>query len=46
VVPTPVAGAKLPVVNLIRPDRLSHQAGSDGGKTNSSPGSNCADVDL
>jgi hypothetical protein len=38
VVLTPVAGAKLPVVNLIQPDRLSHQAGSDGGKTNSSPG--------
>ncbi len=38
VVPTPVAGAKLPVAKLIRPDRLSHQAGSDGGKTNSSPG--------
>jgi len=33
-----VAGAKLPVAHLIRPDRLSHQAGSDGGKTNSSPG--------
>jgi len=26
------------VANLIQPDRLSHQAGSDGGKTNSSPG--------
>jgi hypothetical protein len=38
VVPTPVAGAKLPVANSIQPDRLSHQAGSDGGKTNSSPG--------
>jgi hypothetical protein len=38
VVLTPVAGAKLPVANLIQPDRLSHQAGSDGGKTNSSPG--------
>ncbi len=38
VVPTPVAGAKLSVANLIQPDRLSHQAGSDGGKTNSSPG--------
>jgi hypothetical protein len=38
VVPTPVAGAKLPVATLIQPDRLSHQAGSDGGKTNSSPG--------
>jgi len=33
-----VAGAKLSVANSIRPDRLSHQAGSDGGKTNSSPG--------
>jgi hypothetical protein len=38
VVPTPVAGAKLPVVISIRPDSISHQAGSDGGKTNSSPG--------
>ena len=38
VVPTPVAGAKLPVANSIQPDRFSHQAGSDGGKTNSSPG--------
>ena len=38
VVLTPVAGAKLPVANSIRPDRFSHQAGSDGGKTNSSPG--------
>jgi hypothetical protein len=26
------------VANLIQPDRFSHQAGSDGGKTNSSPG--------
>ena len=34
----PVAGAKLPVANSIQPDRLSHQAGSDGGKRNSSPG--------
>jgi len=33
-----VAGAKLPVAKLIQPGRLSHQAGSDGGKTNSSPG--------
>jgi hypothetical protein len=38
VVPTPVAGAKLSVAASIRPDRLSHQAGSDGDKTNSSPG--------
>jgi hypothetical protein len=38
VVPTPVAGAKLPVAKLVRPDRFSHQAGSDGGKRNSSPG--------
>jgi hypothetical protein len=38
VVPTPVADAKLPVANLIQPDRFSHQAGSDGDKTNSSPG--------
>jgi hypothetical protein len=38
VVLAPVAGVKLPVANLIQPDRLSHQAGSDGGKTNSSPG--------
>jgi hypothetical protein len=36
--PTPVAGAKLPVAAAIRPDRFSHQAGSDGDKTNSSPG--------
>jgi hypothetical protein len=35
---TPVAGAKLPVAIPIRPDRDNHQAGSDGGKTNSSPG--------
>ena len=38
VVLAPVAGVKLPVANLIQPDRFSHQAGSDGGKTNSSPG--------
>jgi hypothetical protein len=38
VVLAPVAGVKLSVVNLIQPDRLSHRAGSDGGKTNSSPG--------
>jgi hypothetical protein len=38
VVPTPVAGVKLPVAASIRPDRSSHQAGSDGDKTNSSPG--------
>jgi hypothetical protein len=38
VVLAPVAGVKLPVANLIQPDRLSHQAGSDGGKRNSSPG--------
>ena len=38
VVLTPVAGVKLPVANSIQPDRLSHQAGSDGGKRNSSPG--------
>ena len=38
VVLAPVAGVKLPVANSIQPDRLSHQAGSDGGKTNSSPG--------
>jgi hypothetical protein len=38
VVPTPVAGVKLPVANSIQPDRFGHQAGSDGGKTNSSPG--------
>jgi hypothetical protein len=41
VVLTPVAGAKLPVANVVQPDRFSHQAGSDGGKRNSSPGSNC-----
>ena len=38
VVPTPVAGAKLSVVISTQPDRFSHQAGSDGDKTNSSPG--------
>ena len=38
VVLAPVAGVKLPVATSIQPDRLSHQAGSDGGKTNSSPG--------
>src|SRR5215207_1118265 len=38
VVLTSVADVKLPVANSIQPDRLSHQAGSDGGKTNSSPG--------
>jgi hypothetical protein len=38
VVLAPVAGVKLPVANVIQPDRFSHQAGSDGGKTNSSPG--------
>ena len=37
VVPTPVAGVKLPVVTSIRPDSIPHQAGSDGDKTNSSP---------
>jgi hypothetical protein len=37
VVPTPVAGVKLPVAASIRPDRSSHQTGSDGDKTNSSP---------
>jgi len=37
VVPTSVAGAKLSVAKSIRPDRMSHQAGSDGDKTNSSP---------
>ena len=38
VVLAPVAGVKLPVAHSIQPDRLSHQAGSDGGKRNSSPG--------
>ena len=38
VVLAPVAGVKLSVANSIQPDRFSHQAGSDGGKTNSSPG--------
>ena len=38
VVLAPVAGVKLPVATSIQPDRSSHQAGSDGGKTNSSPG--------
>ena len=33
-----VADVKLPVASLIRPDRSCHQAGSDGGKRNSSPG--------
>jgi hypothetical protein len=33
-----VAGAKLSVADTIQPDRNSHQAGSDGDKTNSSPG--------
>jgi hypothetical protein len=33
-----VADVKLPVAHSIQPDRLSHQAGSDGGKRNSSPG--------
>jgi hypothetical protein len=37
VVPTPVAGAKLSVATSIQPDRIRHQAGSDGDKTNSSP---------
>jgi hypothetical protein len=27
-----VAGAKLPVAHSIQPDRLRHQAGSDGGQ--------------
>jgi hypothetical protein len=38
VVPTPVAGAKLSVATSIQPDPIRHQAGSDGDKTNSSPG--------
>jgi hypothetical protein len=38
VVPTPVAGAKLSVAASIRPDPIPHRAGSDGDKTNSSPG--------
>jgi hypothetical protein len=38
VVLAPVAGVKLSVANSIQPDRLRHQAGSDGGKRNSSPG--------
>jgi len=38
VVLAPVAGVKLPVAEMIQPDRNSHQAGSDGDKTNSSPG--------
>jgi hypothetical protein len=38
VVPTPVAGAKLSVADTIQPDRNSHQAGSDGDKTNSLAG--------
>jgi hypothetical protein len=38
VVLAPVAGVKLPVASLIRPDRSCHRAGSDGGKRNSSPG--------
>jgi len=42
VVPTPVAGAKLPVAISIQPDRIGHQAGSDGGKTNSLAGESAA----
>jgi hypothetical protein len=38
VVPTPVAGAKLSVAKSIPTGTISHQAGSDGDKTNSSPG--------
>jgi hypothetical protein len=38
VVLAPVAGVKLPVAKSIRPDSIRHQAGSDGDKTNSSPG--------
>ena len=38
VVPTPVAGVKLSVAKSIQPDRVGHQAGSDGDKTNTSPG--------
>ena len=38
VVLAPVAGVKLPVADAIQPDRIGHQAGSDGDKTNSSPG--------
>ena len=42
VVPTPVAGAKLSVAASIRPDPMSHQAGSDGDKTNSLAGESTA----
>jgi hypothetical protein len=42
VVPTPVAGAKLSVAVTIQPDRNSHQAGSDGDKTNSLAGESAA----
>ena len=38
VVPTPVAGAKLSVAKSIPTGSISRQAGSDGDKTNSSPG--------
>ena len=38
VVLAPVAGVKLSVANSIQPGQVSHQAGSDGDKTNSSPG--------
>ena len=38
VVLAPVAGVKLPVTDAIQPDCFGHQAGSDGDKTNSSPG--------
>ena len=38
VVLAPVAGVKLPVADAIQPDCFSRQAGSDGDKTNSSPG--------
>jgi hypothetical protein len=42
VVPTPVAGAKLPVATSIQPDPIRHQAGSDGDKTNSLAGESTA----
>jgi hypothetical protein len=42
VVPTPVAGAKLSVAKSIQPETISHQAGSDGDKTNSLAGESTA----
>ena len=46
VVLTPVAGAKPAEVCEARPGDASRQFAGDGGKRNSSPGSNCVFVDL